>query len=372
MDGVLPSTIAQGSNNAADADSAGLMPERGGVQDPSSLALQSLENSTLEVSQRETLQLLPEEHTTSINTLTRLYVLRSSQLDADALNTELKLLLTGQFINIFSLFKTNIKALYEPEINAILEWLVSEAALYSTGSTYALELQNLKYRDEFQHTGQHELSLFNAPVPKGRRLIHALLRIGGPWIHARLTRYLTTHGWSDGSEGEMKYRIWRLVQRLELLYKIISLGNFIAFLYNGRYRSFLDRLLGMRIVYSQQTMSRMISFEFMNRQLVWSAFTEFFLSIIPFVNMNFLKRMVYRHFKQRQQLDLPAHLCAICHIKNRPSATLHIPYETNCKHTYCYYCIKTELMIDSAFPCPRCGEKVRDISRYIDPVSSLR
>ncbi|KAH6564692.1 hypothetical protein BASA62_007740, partial [Batrachochytrium salamandrivorans] len=234
MDGVLPSTIAQGSNNAADADSAGLMPERGGVQDPSSLALQSLENSTLEVSQRETLQLLPEEHTTSINTLTRLYVLRSSQLDADALNTELKLLLTGQFINIFSLFKTNIKALYEPEINAILEWLVSEAALYSTGSTYALELQNLKYRDEFQHTGQHELSLFNAPVPKGRRLIHALLRIGGPWIHARLTRYLTTHGWSDGSEIDY---------------------------------------FGMRIVYSQQTMSRMISFEFMNRQLVWSAFT---------------------------------------------------------------------------------------------------
>ncbi|KAH6562627.1 hypothetical protein BASA62_009022, partial [Batrachochytrium salamandrivorans] len=313
--------------------SAGLMPERGGVQDPSSLALQSLENSTLEVSQRETLQLLPEEHTTSINTLTRLYVLRSSQLDADALNTELKLLLTGQFINIFSLFKTNIKALYEPEINAILEWLVSEAALYSTGSTYALELQNLKYRDEFQHTGQHELSLFNAPSTK------------------------------RSSFDPCTAAYWRAMD---------SCSAYQIFDNTWLERWIRDRLLGMRIVYSQQTMSRMISFEFMNRQLVWSAFTEFFLSIIPFVNMNFLKRMVYRHFKQRQQLDLPAHLCAICHIKNRPSATLHIPYETNCKHTYCYYCIKTELMIDSAFPCPRCGEKVRDISRYIDPVSSLR
>ncbi len=41
-----------------------------------------------------------------------------------------------------------------------------------------------------------------------------------------------------------------------------------------RYVSILHRLLGMRLVYeSTQTLGRNISFEYMNRQLVWHGFT---------------------------------------------------------------------------------------------------
>jgi peroxin-2 len=40
-----------------------------------------------------------------------------------------------------------------------------------------------------------------------------------------------------------------------------------------RYRTLTDRVLGMRLTYAQRTMSRNVSFEFLNRQLVWHAFT---------------------------------------------------------------------------------------------------
>lgn len=43
--------------------------------------------------------------------------------------------------------------------------------------------------------------------------------------------------------------------------------------YFSRYRTLTDRVLGMRLTYAQRTMNRNVSFEFLNRQLVWHAFT---------------------------------------------------------------------------------------------------
>lgn len=40
-----------------------------------------------------------------------------------------------------------------------------------------------------------------------------------------------------------------------------------------RYRSVVERVLGTRLVYARPAMSRAVSFEFMNRQLVWQEFS---------------------------------------------------------------------------------------------------
>ena len=40
-----------------------------------------------------------------------------------------------------------------------------------------------------------------------------------------------------------------------------------------RYRTLTDRLLGMRLVPSTRIVRREVSYEFMNRQMVWHAFT---------------------------------------------------------------------------------------------------
>ena len=40
-----------------------------------------------------------------------------------------------------------------------------------------------------------------------------------------------------------------------------------------RYRTTVDRLLGMKLVPSRRLIRRNVSYEFMNRQMVWHAFT---------------------------------------------------------------------------------------------------
>src|SRR6266576_3306257 len=41
----------------------------------------------------------------------------------------------------------------------------------------------------------------------------------------------------------------------------------------GRYRTTVDRLLGMKLVPSRRLVRRSVSYDFMNRQMVWHAFT---------------------------------------------------------------------------------------------------
>ena len=45
------------------------------------------------------------------------------------------------------------------------------------------------------------------------------------------------------------------------------------FFWNGRYRTTVDRLLGMKLVPSRRLVRRSVSYDFMNRQMVWHAFT---------------------------------------------------------------------------------------------------
>ena len=40
-----------------------------------------------------------------------------------------------------------------------------------------------------------------------------------------------------------------------------------------RYRSIVDRVLEMRLVYIQKRMNRAVDFEFLNRQVIWETFT---------------------------------------------------------------------------------------------------
>jgi peroxin-2 len=66
-----------------------------------------------------------------------------------------------------------------------------------------------------------------------------------------------------------KLLVYTLVRRLELLYQAASIINFIAFLYNGRYRSLVERLLSIKLYYIQSRALRQISFEFQNQQIAW-------------------------------------------------------------------------------------------------------
>lgn len=104
--------------------------------------------------------------------------------------------------------------------------------------------------------------------------------------------------------------------------------------------------------------------------------------LMPLINVSKLKRNVKRMLLPAALMSgnefsaLPAHICAICHENNTAasattpgnatSTVIHNPYITDCGHIYCYYCVKTKMMIDDEWCCLRCGKKVDAIARHVE------
>jgi peroxin-2 len=137
-------------------------------------------------------------------------------------------------------------------------------------------MQNLKYRNEL-------FGVHGSPS-KIQKLIHATLLIGLPYIHARLNKILTEGDDSQETSwwmgGKTQVDIWRKLNALEMYVKLAQMINFLIFLVNGKYRNLADRIMGMRLVFAKRLMLRQVSFDYMNRELVWNGFA---VSILNFI-----------------------------------------------------------------------------------------
>ena len=170
---------------------------------------------------------------------------------------------------------------------------------------------------------------------------------------------------------------------------------------NGRYRTLIDRILRIRLAPPSNQVSREVSFEYLNRQLVWHAFTEFLLFLLPLVGIGRWRRWISRAWKktmdtlkasddsnsaikekQGQFAFLPERTCAICYQDQNPTSTSEAdilgsasggvigsaqtditnPYETiPCGCIYCFVCITEKLEAEEGegWSCLRCGEIVK-------------
>lgn len=186
------------------------------------------------------------------------------------------------------------------------------------------------------------------------------------------------------------------------LHSTAAFVSFLAFLVNGEYRTLLDRILRLRLALASSQISRQVSFEYLNRQLVWHAFTEFLLFLLPIIGISRWRRWLSRAWrnvklllsKNRDEKEsgrrgelvfLPERTCAICYYDQNPmtsseneilalssassgvigSAQTDItnPYETiPCRCVYCFVCLTTRLEAEDGegWVCLRCGELVKE------------
>jgi len=193
----------------------------------------------------------------------------------------------------------------------------------------------------------------------------------------------------------------RLTDLISTSHSIAAFVSFLVFLVNGRYRTLVDRLIRMRLTPPSAQASREVSFEYLNRQLVWHAFTEFLLFLLPLVGISRWRRWISRAWrktvnalktsgeeeeatgKQGELAFLPERTCAICYRDQNPAAATESdvlaasasggisgsaqtditnPYETiPCGCVYCYICIvqKVEAEEGQGWVCLRCGEVVK-------------
>jgi peroxin-2 len=90
----------------------------------------------------------------------------------------------------------------------------------------------------------------------------------------------------------------RLSSLVSTTYSIAAFVSFAVFLINGRYRTLLDRILCLRLEPPTSQISRQVSFEYLNRQLVWHAFTEFLLFVLPLVGISRWKKWISRAWRK--------------------------------------------------------------------------
>eukprot|EP01095_Lingulamoeba_sp_RSL-Kostka_P000065 TRINITY_DN10104_c5_g1_i2.p1 TRINITY_DN10104_c5_g1~~TRINITY_DN10104_c5_g1_i2.p1 ORF type:complete len:323 (+),score=65.21 TRINITY_DN10104_c5_g1_i2:74-970(+) len=296
--------------------------------------------------------------------------MRVNQLDALTIDNEVRIILLSQIKVIVKFFKKKWFDKISPELEAILGFLLWRLSIWPMGATYGDRLQNLVYRSEYKanltKTGYknegvnlNEFGNGSLRATKTQKFLWLILGVGGKYLWTRTERFIAHDVFSDElEENSWKYKIYQLMKKIELLYKLFTVINFVVFLFDGKYVSLLDRILWMRLVTSRKTLSRFVSFEYLNRQLVWQGFTEFLLFLMPLINIVKIKKYLKSMFSTQTVSEFKDDCCPIC-----MSSPINTPYLTQCNHTFCYYCIKVQLMQEEDHNCVRCNQKITSIRR---------
>ncbi|KAF3935362.1 hypothetical protein ABW19_dt0210234 [Dactylella cylindrospora] len=315
---------------------------------------------------------------------------RVGQLDTELLDAELLELLKNQLWSAIKYFSPSVKEQYETEFVALLRFILFKFTIWDNNATYGAALQNLAYADARRN------GAIDTPPSRTQKTLYGLITVLGRYLYDKLNTHLINSPSAalDFEESPFLRKISRALNSLTTLHSIASFVSLLTFLSNGRYRTLLDRLLCMKLVTPTRHVRREVSFEYLNRQLVWHAFTEFLLFILPIVGIARWRRWLSKLWRKAVVLIrksrgvdeesvtpssnngilgfLPERTCAICYSESSPedmlnnpgggntsgSSDVTNPYEAvECGHVYCYVCIasKIELEEGEGWSCLRCN-----------------
>lgn len=268
-------------------------------------------------------------------------VLRVSQLDATELDDELSSLLQQQFVGIFKSLPLHFMSRFKPELRLFIRWLVWKYSIYESNCTFGQKMMDVHYN-----------ASKGGPITLRHRIGLFLVLVIAEWLKERFDFLLSFVTRAPPSS------VQKTLDIVTACIKSLSLVNFILFLLYGSYPTVKERLLGLTMSPSRPQALRQLSYEYMNREILWHGFSEFIFYILPHFNLfairNWLRRSL-RHVKDRDATDLQVanfDKCSFC--EGSPS----MPRVAECGHVYCYYCLRANCLADSNFPCSICSRPV--------------
>ncbi|GES60866.1 peroxisome biosynthesis protein Peroxin-2 [Aspergillus terreus] len=321
---------------------------------------------------------------------------RVGQVDAELLDEELLGLLKNQVGDALKYYGPQLREDWSHEIQFALRALLFKLSIWDHDASYGAALQGLKYVDSRSKGPVH-----STPT-KWQKTLYGLLTVGGRYAWDKWESWLINQeGGYEEPSREVRL-LSRLTDLVSTTHSIAAFVSFLVFLVNGRYRTLVDRILRIRLTPPSAQASREVSFEYLNRQLVWHAFTEFLLFLLPLVGISRWRRWVSRAWrktmatlkssenedetveKQGELAFLPERTCGICYQQNNPSSTTESeaiaasaasggiigsaqtditnPYEAvPCGCVYCFVCLvqKIEGEEGEGWVCLRCGAVVK-------------
>ncbi|KAK9452740.1 Pex12 amino terminal region-domain-containing protein [Dipodascopsis uninucleata] len=307
---------------------------------------------------------------------------RVGQVDADLLDNELFDILRSKLLDALKLVNSRTLDQYDSEVQLLLRLLLFKVTVWDNSATYGGLLENLRFVDG--RGGLINSGTLKNPSRKQKLLLGFLLVFGDyTW-----RKFLDAISSSQG-EGTIKERLYGFALKLETVYSSLDFLNFISFLYNGKYPSLFNRLFRLRLISSSRSLSREVSFEFLNRKLVWDEFTNFLLYVLPLIRLPRIKRRFEKFIKgpsvSAEKIGplqfLPERICAICYhtdsnmnvlpgtANDTNSNLITNPYSTvECGHIYCYVCITTQIeeQDGEGWNCLRCGTLVKESGPWRD------
>lgn len=320
---------------------------------------------------------------------------RVGQVDAELLDEELLSLLKAQVGDGLKYFGAHLQDEWSAEIMLGLRAILFKLSVWDHDATYGAALQNLKFTD-----ARKSGSVLVSPS-KWQKALYGLFSVGGSYSWTRLESWLADQDNGYDEPRPLVKRLSAITTRANAIYDIAALASFLVFLVNGRYRTLLDRVLRLRLAPPTSQISREVSFEYLNRQLVWHAFTEFLLFLLPLVGISRWRRWLSRAWRKTKSLVqtdvegeeaekagdlafLPERTCAICYqdqnsamseadviaasaasggVIGSAQTDITNPYETiPCGCIYCFVCLAGRIQAEEGegWTCLRCAEVVKE------------
>ncbi|GAB7347392.1 hypothetical protein MBLNU459_g4320t1 [Dothideomycetes sp. NU459] len=322
---------------------------------------------------------------------------RVGQVDAELLDEELLQLLRGQVGDALKYFGGHIADDWGPEIGAALRAVLWKLSIWDRGTSYGASLQGLRYVDARRD------GVLSADPTRWQKAAYGLITVGGRYSLQRLEDWLLEKEGGYEEPSLMVKRLSRLTSWANMTHELAALLSFLVFLFNGKYRTLVDRLVRLRLAPSSAHTSREVSFEYLNRQLVWHAFTEFLLFLLPLVGISRWRRWLARAwrkakttFTSKRDEDeditaggelgfLPERTCAICYrdqnvvtggseaevlaqsggggVIGSAQTDITNPYQAiPCGCIYCFVCLAQRIEAEEGegWTCLRCGEVIKE------------
>ncbi|GAB5366625.1 hypothetical protein AAMO2058_001159500 [Amorphochlora amoebiformis] len=290
--------------------------------------------------------------------------MRVNQLDAQTLDDDLYELLWGGLRRIARHEGSQTFNTYGAELKTALRLLIFWNTIGRNKPTPGLELQNLCLAG----TGKQVPRPFGGGVmrllTRRQRILYCGLSVIAPWLFTRLKSFLTDWEWISEGRGSLRRGIYDVVYSMDHLWGVASLFHFLHFLAGGKYRSLIERLLRIRIMYINPKAHRALSFEFMNQYLVWRTVVRFLLFILPFMDIGavftFMNKILGVRTRRNTYQD--SKTCGVCGLSPISIPVRSIP----CGHVFCYTCISSILgdrKNNSMCPMAGCSVKIRKTER---------
>ncbi|KAG1682694.1 Peroxisome biogenesis factor 2 [Nymphon striatum] len=251
-------------------------------------------------------------------------------LDSIELQKQLYHILKSELRHCFKIFFPFFLTKYEPELEAVLKYIILKETIFSKHASVGQQILNLKYDGILLRSRYFQI-------------IYSIVMVLIPWMKDRSHDYVNDKKSKD------------LFKAVKSVADIVSILNSVIFLMQGKHATLVERFLGLVMVPATgQNKIRMVSYEYMNRELLWHGLMDCMKVVLQIINLKKLK--LFLGWKLEEKHEVASGRCNIC---ERPYV---MPHHIGCNHAFCYYCIMNEFTTGDKVNCIVCGKLCNNVS----------